>query len=164
MQVLWAPWRGAYVSGPKTSGCIFCTARDTSEPRQHLVLARAPVIVMLNKFPYGSGHLMVAPRRHTADFAAMPTDELHTLMEIVQRAADILIATFAPNGMNIGINLGAAGGAGITDHLHWHLVPRWTGDTNFMPLFTETRVISEHLAATYDKLHPLFAAFDSPSP
>ncbi len=157
MDVVWAPWRGAYITSPKQPGCIFCLAHDAADPRQHLILVREPVIVMLNKFPYGSAHLMVAPQRHTADLAAMPADEFQAVMAMVQRAALILRQEFKPEGMNIGINLGAAAGAGVLDHLHWHLVPRWIGDTNFMPLLADTRVMPEHLDATYDKLLPLFA-------
>ncbi|HVM97516.1 MAG TPA: HIT domain-containing protein, partial [Candidatus Acidoferrales bacterium] len=120
MQVLWAPWRGAYFEESKATGCIFCTARDSDDLRQHLVLEQEPAIVMLNKYPYASAHLMVAPRRHTADLAAMPAPELHTLMSEVQRTAAILADVLHADGMNIGLNLGAAAGAGIVDHLHWH--------------------------------------------
>ncbi|MBI3786213.1 MAG: HIT domain-containing protein [Deltaproteobacteria bacterium] len=156
MQVLWAPWRGAYFEAPKATGCIFCAARDASEPRQQLVLTQTPAVVILNKFPYASAHLMVAPLRHTADLAGMPPEELHVLISEVQRAAGVLYDVLRPEGLNIGINLGAAAGAGITDHLHWHLVPRWVGDTNFMPMLAEVRVMPEHLEATWEKLRRPF--------
>jgi ATP adenylyltransferase len=157
MQVLWAPWRMAYVGGPKAAGCIFCTALTTDDLRAALVLAQHPAVVMLNRFPYVSGHLMVAPPRHVADLRALPADEFQTLMGVLQRAATLLADAYHPDGMNIGLNLGAAAGAGVTDHLHWHIVPRWGGDTNFMPMLAEVRVIPEHLEATYDRLRPLFA-------
>ena len=157
MQVLWAPWRMAYIGGPKESGCIFCAAGDTVDLRQALVFTQLPAVVMLNKFPYTNGHLLVAPRRHAADFAALPADELHGLTEALQLATHVLTDAFHPDGMNLGMNLGRAAGAGVADHLHWHIVPRWVGDTNFMPMLAETRVMPQHLEATYDQLLPLFA-------
>jgi len=156
MQVLWAPWRMAYVGGAPPAGCIFCEAYRTTDPRPHLVLLQHPAVVLLNHFPYASGHLMVAPARHAGDFTALSETELSTLMSVVQRTAAALRDAFHPDGMNIGMNLGAAAGAGIPDHLHWHLVPRWIGDTNFMPLLADVRVLPEHLEATYDRLRPLF--------
>jgi ATP adenylyltransferase len=159
MQVLWAPWRMAYVGAPKESGCIFCTAHSTPDPRDRLVLLQQPAIVMLNRYPYASGHLMVAPQRHTADFTRLTADELQTVMTVVQHTVARLEQACHPDGLNVGMNLGSAGGAGITEHLHWHLVPRWHGDTNFMPMLAEVRVLPEHLDATYDRLRPLFATF-----
>ncbi|MFI5396554.1 MAG: HIT family protein [Candidatus Binatia bacterium] len=156
MQVLWAPWRMAYVGGPKTPGCIFCNAIETDDLRGHLVLSRQPTLVMLNKFPYISGHLLVAPRRHTAQLGALPSEEFRTLMDTLRRAATVLGETLHAEGMNVGMNLGAAAGAGVADHLHWHIVPRWVGDTNFMPLLAEVRVVPEHLETMYDRLKPLF--------
>ena len=158
MQVLWAPWRMAYVSAPRTSGCIFCNAAQTDDLRGCLVLAQQPALVMLNRFPYANGHLMVAPRRHAAHLGALPTDEFHALMEMLQRVARLLGDALHADGMNLGMNLGAAAGAGVADHLHWHIVPRWAGDTNFMPMLAEVRVIPEHLDALYDRLKPLFAS------
>jgi ATP adenylyltransferase len=148
----------AYVGGPKAPGCIFCNALTTQDRRASLVLAQRPAIVMLNRFPYASGHLMVAPHRHVADLSAIPVDEFQTLMAVLRRAATVLGDAFHPQGMNIGLNIGAAGGAGVTDHMHWHIVPRWNGDTNFMPMLADVHVIPEHLEATYDRLRPLFAA------
>jgi ATP adenylyltransferase len=158
MQVLWAPWRMAYVGGPKAPGCIFCNALTTPDLRASLVLVQRPAMVMLNRFPYASGHLMVAPQRHVADLSALPADEFQSLMAVVQRAATLLADTYHPEGMNIGVNLGAAAGAGVKDHLHWHIVPRWNGDTNFMPMLAEVRVIPEHLEASFDRLRPIFAS------
>ncbi|HXQ24252.1 MAG TPA: HIT domain-containing protein [Candidatus Acidoferrales bacterium] len=150
----------AYVGGPKETGCIFCAALHSDDVRAHLVLAQRPAIVMLNKFPYVNGHVLVAPPQHVADLTALPASEFQALMEVVQRAVGLLAEAFHPDGLNVGMNLGAAAGAGVADHLHWHIVPRWNGDTNFMPMLAEVRVISEHLAATYDRLRPLFARLD----
>jgi ATP adenylyltransferase len=161
MRVLWAPWRMAYVGGPKAPGCIFCAAIDSRDPRQSLVLAQKPAVVMLNKFPYANAHLLVAPRQHVADLGMLPANELHTLIDVVQRATQLLADALHPDGMNLGMNLGAAAGAGVADHLHWHIVPRWNGDTNFMPLLADVRVIAEHLEATYARLRPLFQSLDA---
>jgi ATP adenylyltransferase len=158
MQVLWAPWRMAYIGGPKTPGCIFCAALETTDRRGHLVLAREPAIVMLNKFPYSNGHLLVAPRRHAAHLGELPADEFRSLMDTLQRSATVMGAAVRAEGLNIGMNMGAAAGAGVADHLHWHIVPRWTGDTNFMSTLADVRVIPEHLEAMYDRLQPLFDA------
>ena len=161
MEVLWAPWRMTYVAGKKEPGCIFCLAAATPDRRQHLVLAQRPAVVMLNRFPYASAHLLVAPRTHTADLSALPPDEYHAVMDTLRRAAALLAETFHPDGMNLGMNLGAAGGAGVADHLHWHIVPRWIGDTNFMPMLADVRVMPEHLEATYDRLQSVFASLES---
>ena len=155
MQVLWAPWRMGYVTGPKETGCIFCAASQAADRRRSLVFAQYPAVVMLNKFPYVNGHVMVAPQRHAGDPSALPADEFRILMEVVQRAITALADALHPDGMNVGMNLGAAAGAGVADHLHWHIVPRWIGDTNFMPMLGEVRVIPEHLEATYDRLRPV---------
>lgn len=156
VDVLWAPWRGVYLSGPKPRECIFCTARDADDPAQQFVLSTSPAVVLLNKFPYATAHLMVAPRRHTADFSGMPAGESCELILAVQRAAAILHKVYKPEGMNVGLNLGVAAGAGFADHLHWHLVPRWAGDTNFMPVIAGVKVMPDHLEAIYEKLKPHF--------
>ena len=158
MQVLWAPWRMAYITGPKDSGCIFCAAVQAGDLRGQLVLAQQPAVVMLNKFPYSNGHLLVAPRRHVANLNELSRGEFQVLMEMLQRATGVLADAFRPEGMNVGMNIGAAAGAGVADHAHWHIVPRWVGDTSFMPVFAEVRVIPEHLEATYDRLKPIFDA------
>lgn len=111
---------------------------------------------MLNKFPYANGHLMVAPRRHAAQLRALPPEEFRVLMDTLRRATTVLGEALHAEGMNVGMNLGAAAGAGVVDHLHWHIVPRWVGDTNFMPLLAEVRVVPEHLETMYDRLKPLF--------
>jgi ATP adenylyltransferase len=158
MQPLWAPWRIAYVGAPKPPGCLFCNVPHDPDPRSSLVLSVTPTtLVMLNRFPYGNGHVMVAPRAHTADLDGLTAAQSSDVTEAVRLAVRVLQRVFSPEGMNIGMNLGPAAGAGIADHLHWHIVPRWVGDTNFMPLIGEVRVIPEHLHATYDRLRPHFA-------
>jgi len=155
MDVLWAPWRMAYVTGPKTPGCIFCIAADTPERREHLVLVQRPAVVMLNRFPYAYGHLMVAPRTHAADFASLSSDQLSDVADVLHRTVTLLAEELQPQGFNVGINLGVAAGAGVADHLHWHIVPRWVGDANFMPLLAEVRVMPAHLESIYDRLLPV---------
>jgi ATP adenylyltransferase len=157
-EVLWAPWRMEYIAAQvPPGGCIFCDGADVVDRRQRLVLrVTGNAIVMLNRFPYGSGHLMVAPRRHLGDLGELSAAEYGALMDEVRGAARVLQGELRPGGMNIGINLGAPAGAGIADHLHWHLVPRWSGDTNFMPLLADVKVMPEHLLATYDRLLPHF--------
>jgi ATP adenylyltransferase len=157
MNILWAPWRMAYVGGAKTvSGCIFCDATE-GDPRDRLLLGTsAASLVMLNRYPYASGHLMVAPRRHTASLPDLPAAEHADLAETLRRALASLDAAVHPEGFNVGMNLGACAGAGVKDHLHWHVVPRWTGDTNFMPVLADLRVMPEHLLATWERLRPAF--------
>jgi len=165
MPVLWAPWRMAYIAGPKDSRCFFCAVpSDIADWPDALVLAATPtVLVMMNRFPYANGHLMVAPRAHNGDLQSLTADQFTDVMAAVRYAARALQSVFNPQGMNIGINLGRAAGAGVADHLHWHLVPRWTGDTNFMPMIGEVRVIPEHLEATYERLRPHFAGLPGSS-
>jgi ATP adenylyltransferase len=153
----------AYVTSQKETGCIFCTLPAAGARKDSLVLAVTPTVsVMLNRFPYVSGHLMVAPRAHCADLSGLTTEQFADVMGAVRYAASVLQTVLAPEGMNIGMNLGRAAGAGVADHLHWHLVPRWVGDTNFMPLIGEVRVVPEHLSTTYDRLQPHFASLDKP--
>jgi ATP adenylyltransferase len=156
-----------YIGGPKTSGCIFCdaaseasgpTASGTGDPRDRLVLGTTSAsLVMLNRYPYQSAHLMVAPRRHTASLPDLPADEHADLAETLRRTLRSLGEALHPEGFNLGMNLGRCAGAGVEDHLHWHVVPRWSGDTNFMPMLADVRVMPEHLLATYDRLRPAFA-------
>lgn len=157
MQVMWAPWRMAYVGERVERECIFCAALS-GEPRQRLLLGTTPAsIVMLNRYPYQHAHLMVAPRRHTASLPDLPAAEHADLAETVRRVLASLDAALQPAGFNVGMNLGRVAGAGVADHLHWHIVPRWAGDTNFMPMLAETRVMPQHLDETYDRLRPAFA-------
>ncbi len=156
MQVLWAPWRMAYVADKAARGCIFCIALEGDRRERLLLGTTAASLVILNRFPYQNGHLMVAPRRHTASLAALPEPEHRDLAETLRRSIDTVAATFHPDGFNLGMNLGAAAGAGVVDHLHWHIVPRWGGDTNFMTVVSEIRVMPQHLLETYDRLRVAF--------
>lgn len=161
MKVLWAPWRLSYVSSVDSgSGCIFCDKPLLATPglrSEHLVLrVTERASVLMNLFPYANGHIMVAPRTHTADYAGLDAETSEALQAELRRAVRVLERAFSPAGFNIGMNLGRAAGAGITEHLHWHVVPRWIGDTNFMPALADTRVMPDHLANTYARLLPLF--------
>lgn len=160
-QPLWAPWRMAYVGAPKLPGCIFCLQPAAPDRRAALVLAAtAHASVMLNRYPYGNGHLLVAPHLHTADLSALPAAAHAELSEVLRRSIALLQDALRPDGMNVGLNLGAAAGAGFADHLHWHLVPRWNGDTNFMPVIAEVHCIPQHLEAMWERLAPAFASLD----
>lgn len=159
MERLWAPWRLQYVGKEKAPGCIFCDKPKAGDDRAHYIVHRgAHSFVILNAFPYNNGHIMVAPYEHIADLEELPPATAGDMMALAQLATRALKATFFPDGINLGFNLGAAAGAGIADHLHMHLVPRWVGDTNFMPVIGDTRVIPESLEQTFDKLSEAFAA------
>lgn len=150
---LWAPWRIEYVTAQKETGCIFCTRFAREDDRRDLILARGKrSFVIMNKFPYNNGHLMVAPIRHTGDFVDLGQDEIAEIVGFVQVFIEVFQRSMNPHGFNIGVNLGKTAGAGVTDHVHVHVVPRWDGDTNFMPVIGEVKVISEHIQSTYDKL------------
>jgi ATP adenylyltransferase len=151
---LWAPWRMEYLMSDKPGGCIFCDAVAAGDDRSNLILFRTPLsFVMLNAYPYNNGHLMVAPLRHVPDFVGLTDDERCDVMAAIARAQAVLDRALRPQGMNVGANLGHCAGAGIPGHMHIHIVPRWEGDTNFMPVVGETRVLPETLADTYDRLH-----------
>ena len=160
MQPLWAPWRMELIERKPPPGCIFCLlpAETGSEgDRRNLILARTGrSFALLNRYPYNNAHLMVVPRRHTAEFASLSSEESQDLHALLQLATDVLKQAYRPEGMNLGMNLGHCAGAGIPDHLHWHVVPRWQGDTNFMPVLGQGKVMIEHLQSSYDKLQPLF--------
>lgn len=159
MKVLWAPWRMSFITAAKKGGCIFCEKPRDADPRASLVLAvtRASV-VMLNKYPYNNGHLLVAPRRHAAELDRLTLAERVDLAETLRRSIALVKRALRPQGMNVGMNLGAAAGAGVADHLHWHIVPRWSGDTNFMPVTASVRVMPQHLAESFDDLYARFAS------
>jgi ATP adenylyltransferase len=161
MDRLWAPWRMEYLVQEKPDGCIFC---HEGSARERLVLRTTPrALVMLNRYPYVNGHLMVAPRRHTADLAQLSDAEMLELFRTVALCREVLAASCAPDGFNIGVNLGKAAGAGVEDHLHVHVVPRWNGDNNFMSVVGDIRVVPEALLASYDRLLPFFAAREEES-
>jgi ATP adenylyltransferase len=156
---LWAPWRMTYIDqGVKESGCIFCEKYRQDDLRTALVLRETDhSVVMMNKYPYSNGHLLIAPKRHQNDPARLPTEEFTDLHQTLRHALEIVRQAFQPGGVNLGMNLGKCAGAGIEDHLHWHVVPRWEGDNNFMPVIAETRVMPQHLLESYDRLRPFFA-------
>jgi ATP adenylyltransferase len=160
MDTLWAPWRMAYVGREPEPGCLFCRVLvEPARDEENLVLWRDPgALVMLNKFPYNSGHLMVAPPRHTGEFGELTADEIAGVMAALQSAVGLLQRVMNPAGFNLGANLGRPAGAGIPGHIHFHAVPRWDGDTSFMPVLSETKVINEHLQATAAKLREARAA------
>ena len=158
---LWSPWRLQYVTGGTTPpGCVFCLADTGNDPTQASLLVHrgATCYVILNLFPYNNGHLMVVPGRHIATLGEATPEELQELMLLTQRAEGVLRSAYAPHGLNVGINIGKAAGAGVADHLHIHLVPRWNGDTNFMTTVGESRVLPESLDGSAARLRPLFAA------
>lgn len=159
MEQLWAPWRMEYILAQKPTECIFCIPTDISEDRSRLILhATEHNLIMLNRYPYCSGHLMVAPRQHTARLDALPGACQLDLMQSLSLCQSVLEEALHPDGFNVGINIGKAAGAGVDDHLHIHIVPRWQGDTNFMSVVPDVRVIPEDLLLTYDKIWPFFDA------
>ena len=160
MDQLWAPWRMELVSkGETPSGCIFCELPLERDDRKNLILGRTGrTFAMLNKYPYNNGHLMVIPRQHASDVHALSEVDYQELSEMLRVALRLVGRAYAAHGANLGMNLGRVAGAGIADHLHWHVVPRWGGDTNFMPVLTDTKVMVEHLNASWERLRPLFDA------
>ena len=158
MDRLWSPWRLAYVTGgTSTASCIFCEAAEAGADAPLVLHRGTHAFVILNLFPYNNGHLMIVPRRHIASLAEATADELQELIGLTRRGEMVLTEAYAPHGLNVGINLGKAAGAGVADHLHIHIVPRWNGDTNFITVVGTVRVLPETLDATAEKLRPLFA-------
>src|SRR5436853_4392531 len=159
MDRLWAPWRMEYIAGEQRPGCLFCRVIEyPDDPDAELVVWRPQgAIVMLNKFPYNPGHAMVAPAAHKGDLAALDDAESAALMRALRRTIEVLRGELKPEGFNVGANIGRVAGAGIPDHVHLHVVPRWNGDTNFMPVLSEVKVVNEHLKQTAEKLRPAFA-------
>lgn len=160
---LWSPWRMRYVSrGGSASGCLFCRTFASRAERRNLVVARrSSALLMLNRFPYNPGHLMVAPARHTGRFAALRAAERDDVLDLLALAERAIAAEYRPHGMNVGANLGRVAGAGYPGHLHLHLVPRWNGDTNFMPVVAETKVLPESLGRTWARLTRAVRALES---
>ncbi|MEW5723500.1 MAG: HIT domain-containing protein [Thermodesulfobacteriota bacterium] len=158
MKNLWAPWRMTYIQGEdelaKTRGCIFCVDQDKAGPdKDRLILwVGRLTLVMMNRYPYNNGHLLVAPRRHVPDISDLDEGEMTDLLRLVRSSIEIFRKDSSPHGFNVGLNLGVVAGAGVADHLHFHLVPRWHGDTNFMTVLGEVRVVPEHIQASYDRL------------
>jgi len=154
MERIWAPWRIEYVIGQeREEGCIFCTKPASTEDETNLIVHRAEGgFTMMNKFPYNNGHILVVPYKHVADICQLDVQENSLLIQEVCRAISVLRHVMNPDGFNMGLNVGTVAGAGIHEHLHYHIVPRWSGDTNIMPVLADVKVISEHLATTCRKL------------
>ena len=158
LERLWAPWRLEYVqSADKQDGCVFCRAAEGDDEEQLVVHRGERAFVVLNKFPYASGHLLVAPYRHGIGFADLEDADALEVHRLAGQGLDALAAVYEPEGFNLGWNIGRIAGAGITDHVHLHVVPRWGGDTNFMPVLAAVKVIPEHLASTRQKLADAWA-------
>jgi ATP adenylyltransferase len=150
---LWAPWRLEYVqSADEEPGCVFCNALGRSDEDSLVVQRGSRAFVLLNKFPYASGHLMIAPERHVGDFGALVEEETVEIHRLADDAMRALGDVYSPDGFNLGWNLGRVAGAGVVDHVHLHVVPRWSGDTNFMPVLADVKVLPEHLLETRRKL------------
>src|SRR5262245_35893352 len=157
MDQLWAPWRLAYVATAKPptdkDPCFICQGLAAAEDRRNLIAHRTPrSVVVLNRYPYNNGHLLVAPRAHKGRLDELDADELLEVMETVRHMVRVLDRLMRPDGYNIGLNLGRSAGAGLPGHLHWHIVPRWDGDTNFMPVLADVKVIAQSLDTLYDLL------------
>jgi len=154
MKTMWAPWRMEYILSEKEGGCVFCKAA-TNHDGLTLFTDKRTMVVM-NKFPYTNGHLLVAPLRHISALDQLTRDEMGDMMASIRQSVGILKQVMSPEGFNVGLNLGKVAGAGVEEHLHFHIVPRWVGDVNALTVFGEVHLVSEHLQATYRKLKPLF--------
>lgn len=155
MKRIWAPWRGEYIKKDKkiNNNCVFCLLSLSDISSSSLVLYKSKSsFVIMNKYPYNNGHIMVIPNMHTDCFTKLSQEEYIDLSVLLKEAINVIKKTLNPQAVNIGMNLGKEAGAGIFEHIHYHIVPRWNGDTNFMPIIAETKIISEHLNNTYDKI------------
>ena len=154
MDYLWSPWRYQYVSkAAPPAGCIFCLASSGHQDKEHHIVHRGEHnFVILNRYPYSTGHLMIAPYEHIATLEAAPDPTIHEMMQLAREAEILLREVYRPQGLNLGMNLGESAGAGVPGHIHLHVLPRWAGDTNFMTTVSETRVLPETLDVTYEKL------------
>lgn len=154
---LWAPWRIEYITNPKEKDCFFCKYPKENNDKKRLIISRGKsAFVIMNFYPYTNGHLMVAPYEHTSEFSDLGNDTKLEMINLVEGSIRVLKKVMNPQGFNIGLNLGEVSGAGIKDHLHFHIVPRWSGDTNFMPVIAHTKVIVEGLQETWEKLRSEF--------
>lgn len=159
---MWAPWRMNYIDGShKNEGCIFCVKPKQDNDRENLLLYRGNKChIIMNLFPYNNGHIMISPYKHTGNLEELDDEEMLEIMNLSGMCIKVMKNSINPAGFNAGFNLGKAAGAGVDDHLHFHIVPRWNGDTNFMPVLGETKVISEHILQTYDKLKKAIKALE----
>lgn len=157
MRYLWAPWRMEYILDKKQKGCVFCKKPAERRDEANLILFQGKyAYVIMNKFPYNSGHLMVVPKQHCPGLDQLGDEECQELFSLIRASSQVLKHTLHPHGFNIGMNIGKVGGAGVDKHIHFHIVPRWNGDTNFMTVLGETKVVPEYLKNTYRKLHAAF--------
>lgn len=157
MDNIWAPWRIEYILGKKPEGCLFCNKAQEKEDEQNFILLRNPFnYIIMNIYPYNPGHLMIVPYLHTPTLENLSDEVSLDFMKTIQKALSVLRKSLKPNGFNLGLNLTKSGGAGIEEHVHLHIVPRWTGDTSFITVLSDVRVLPEHLNATYSKLLPYF--------
>ena len=157
METIWAPWRIKYILGKKSNSCIFCYKTSKDYKRKNLILYEsAHGMVIMNKYPYAPGHLMVIPKRHVKELGELTGEESLDMFDLMKRSISALQKALKPQGFNVGANLGKVAGAGEDGHLHFHVVARWNGDANFMPIIGKTSVISEHLVKTYERLLPYF--------
>jgi len=159
VQQMWTPWRMPYIRREKRAGCIFCDMLDATDDEANLVLHRGELaFLVLNKYPYNNGHMMAVPNRHVETIEALTAEEIGEMMELVVLGMAALRRSAQPHGFNIGINIGKTAGAGVLDHVHTHIVPRWEGDSNFMPVLAEVRLIPQHLDETYAELRSAIEA------
>jgi len=157
-KMIWAPWRAAFILGKKEKGCIFCKRLKMKDSARNLILFRGEKnFVILNKFPYNTGHTLVVPNRHTGQIEKLNAEEATEFFDLVRKSVTVIKKTLKPDSMNLGMNLGRGSGAGIPRHVHMHIVPRWQGDTNFMPVVGKTHVISVPLEPVYDALRKEFS-------
>jgi len=153
LKIIWAPWRIKYILMPKFKKCLFCKVIKEKKDSKNFIIERGKFsFVILNKFPYSNGHIMIVPYKHTSDLEELDLESLTEIMSFAQKYIKILKLKMKPDGFNLGFNIGKVAGAGIEDHIHLHIVPRWNGDTNFMPVLSNTKVIPESLESVYKKL------------
>ncbi len=164
MSILWTPWRMAYLRGdePLPEGCLFCVKPQSQDAEAHILHRGSHCYVILNRFPYNNGHLMVVPYAHVATLEDLDPETLAELMALTQLSLRVLREAYNPQGFNVGMNIGSVAGAGVAEHIHLHVVPRWGGDTNYMTTVSHTRVIPEWLDQTYERLKPLFEKLANP--
>jgi ATP adenylyltransferase len=161
---LWAPWRIGYVLGEKPEGCVFCAKPSANDDAGEMILNRGELsYVLINAYPYNNGHLLVVPYEHCSDLGRLSEAQLVDLMRETQRAVEVLRRAMCPDGFNVGFNIGRVAGAGIEEHVHLHIVPRWSGDTNFMPVLGDTRVVPQSLRECYELLSGHFQTFSKES-
>ena len=164
MKQIWAPWRMEYIHEniDKDKDCIFCTLPGENQDEKNFILHRGlHCFIIMNIFPYNTGHIMVSPYRHVPCITSLTEDEMRELNRLTQKGVQIMREVISPEGFNVGINIGRAGGAGFDEHIHQHIVPRWNGDTNYMPVLADTKIHPEHLQATYKKMLPHFQTIAS---